>query len=140
MVVWTVLVTLGVFVCVLSAWMSRLGHGGVSKCYAPITAFHAQSPDHIPNCYLTVHTDCLSLYSYLSVTAFIRLAYTSFFQLVGAPTRPGSSQRHPQTFGAHAPSIPLICSCEVVKEMTFCSGGMQQSLPSLLSPTQINPR
>ena len=78
-----------IVVCVvLSAWMSRLGNGGVSKCYAPIT------PDHIPTCYLTVHTDCLSLYSYLSVTAFICLTYTSFFRLVGAPTRPESSQRH----------------------------------------------
>jgi len=48
----------------LSAWMSRLGNGGVSKCYAPITAFRAQSPDHIPTCYLTVHADCLSLYLY----------------------------------------------------------------------------
>src|SRR6218665_259475 len=39
-------------------------------------------------------SDCLSLYSYLSVTAFICLTYTSFFHLVGAPTRPESSQRH----------------------------------------------
>src|SRR6218665_1623447 len=50
-------VILGVFVCVLSAWMSRIGNGGVSKCYAPITAFRAQSPDHIPS----ILTVCLSV-------------------------------------------------------------------------------
>src|SRR6218665_977380 len=80
-----------IVVCVvLSVWMSRLGNGGVSKYYTPMTAWSAQSPDHIPTCYLTVHLT-LSLYSYLS---FICFAYTSFFYLVGAPTRPESSQRH----------------------------------------------
>src|SRR6218665_2926732 len=45
-----------IVVCVvLSVWMSRLGNGGVSKYYAPMTAWNAQSPDHIPTCYLTVH-------------------------------------------------------------------------------------
>src|SRR6218665_816585 len=78
-------VTLGVCVCVLSAWMSRLGHGGVSKCYAPITAFPAQSPDHIPTCYLTLYTDCLSLYVssqqsyYLSMSLFLSFYLTAFF-------------------------------------------------------------
>src|SRR6218665_245935 len=71
-----------IVVCVvLSVWMSRLGNGGVSKYYAPMTAWNAQSPDHIPTCYLTVHLT-------------ICLAYTSFFHVVGAPTRPESSQRH----------------------------------------------
>src|SRR6218665_999551 len=83
-----------IVVCVvLSVWMSRLGNGGVSKYYAPMTAWNAQSPDHIPTCYLTVYlTVCLSIL--ISVPAFICLAYTSFFHVVGAPTRPESSQRH----------------------------------------------
>src|SRR6218665_2033449 len=99
-----------IVVCVvLSAWMSRLGNGGVSKCYAPIT------PDHIPTCYLTVHTDCLSLYSYLSVTAFICLAYTPFFHLVGASTRPESSQTRFQTAG-----ISPADSCSITRSPLYC--------------------
>src|SRR6218665_2280767 len=101
MFVWTVLVTLGVFVCVLSAWMSRLGNGGVSKGYAPITAFHAQSPDHIPTCYLTVHlTVCLSI----------------------LPTRHSSASKAPHSPRVQSAAlsdsrrpcvrIPLTCSCD----------------------------
>src|SRR6218665_876247 len=109
MVVWTVFMTLGVFVCVLSAWMSRLGNGGVSKCYAPITAFHAQSPDHIPTCYLTVHTDCLSLC--VSLCDCIHLfCLDDILQLVRSLNSPRVQSDAFSDSRGHAPRIPHIRS------------------------------
>src|SRR6218665_2614922 len=90
--------------------MPRLGHGGVSKCYAPITAFPAQSPDHIPACFLSVHTDCLYLYVssqqsyYLLISLFLSFYLTAFFSQRGASTRPESSQMRTQTcWRPHSP-------------------------------------
>src|SRR6218665_1366388 len=74
---------------VLSVWMSRLGNGGVSKYYAPMTAWNAQSPDHIPNCYLTVHlTVCLSILISHSSASLTRPSFTySEPQLAQSPVR-----------------------------------------------------
>src|SRR6218665_1595052 len=79
-----------IVVCVvLSVWMSRLRNGGVSKSYAPMTAWTAQSPDHIPTCYLTVHlTVCLSIRISHSSASLTRPSFTqSAPQLAQSPVR-----------------------------------------------------
>src|SRR6218665_1950687 len=67
-----------IVVCVvLSVWMSHLGNGGVSKYYSPMTAWNAQSPDHIPTCYPTVHlTVCLSILISHSSASLTRPSFT----------------------------------------------------------------
>src|SRR6218665_1740241 len=95
-----------IVVCVvLSVWMSRLGNGGVSKYYAPMTAWNAQSPDHILTCYLTVH---LSVSLFLSLCDSIHLP--RLHVLLSPSRRPNSPRVQSEAFQTAGISPADSCS------------------------------